>query len=488
MIIGRLVERELTIVDRLREQVSLAAGLDEGNRLTREAQERALACLKKMGERLRGLPETRVRVVATNTLRRARNARSFRRKAERLLGHPIEILSVSEEARLIYLGAVHSRFSPAPQLVADIGGGSTEIVVGEAFEILRSASMYMGCVEYSRRFFPEGALRKEQFRQAEIAARLELEPSRKDIRNMSWEVSVGTSGTIHAIHDVLKVNGWSEGITAAGLKKLRRAMIEAGSIDRLRLPGLKSERAPVLPGGLAILRSIFKSLGLELMDVSPGALREGVLQDLIGRIRHEDVRDRTISRMVDRHHVDLGQAARVERTARHLLRQLEDPPGGNDASHKFIIWASRLHETGLTISHTGYHKHGAYLVANSDMPGFSANDQATVAALIRTHRRKIRPEVFEEVPGGRREATIRLAILFRLAGLLNRGRVLQVTPEIRVDDDWRVVELTFPAGWFELHPLTAADLERESAYLAALDTELRVHERPAPDEAAVSES
>jgi exopolyphosphatase/guanosine-5'-triphosphate,3'-diphosphate pyrophosphatase len=478
MIIGRVADQELTIVDRAREQVSLAAGLDDRNRLSSGAQERALACLEMFGQRLRGLPATRVRVVGTNTLRRARNADSFRRKAERVLGHAIEILSGVEEARLIYLGALHNRFSPARQLVADIGGGSTELILGEGFRVLRSASMYMGCVHYSRRFFPDGVLCKKFFREAEIAAALELEPSQKRMRDMSWEVSVGTSGTIRAVHEILRLNGWAEVITKAGVKELRRAMIEAGSVDRLRLPGLKPERAQVLPGGLAILRSILRSLDVAPMDVSTGALREGVLQDLLRRIRHEDVRDRTIGRMMDRYNVDMSQAARVEGTCRQLLQQLDGAAGGSAASWKLLSWASRLHEVGLAVSHTAYHKHGAYLVAHSDMPGFSSDDQATMAALIRAHRRKIAAEMFEEVPAGRYEEITRLAVVFRLAVLLNRGRVSQPTPEFRVGGDWGSVELAFPDGWAECNPLTAADLQREARYLETLGTELRVDEQP----------
>jgi exopolyphosphatase/guanosine-5'-triphosphate,3'-diphosphate pyrophosphatase len=477
MVIGRVADHDLTIVDRAREQVSLAAGLDDKNHLSSEAQKRALACLDMFGERLRALPATRVRAVGTNTLRRARNVGSFRRKAEKQLGHAIEILSGVEEARLIYLGALHNRFSPARQLVVDIGGGSTEIILGEGIRVLRSASMYMGCIGYSKRFFPGGVLRKKFFREAEVAAALELEPSRKEMRDMSWEVSVGTSGTIRAIHEILRVNAWSEGITRAGMKKLRRAMIDAGSVDRLSLPGLKPERAPVLPGGLAILRSIFKSLDVAPMDISTGALREGVLQDLLRRIQHEDVRDRTIARMMDRYNVDREQAARVEGTAQRLLQQLYGPAAGDGDSRKLLSWAARLHETGLAISHTAYHKHGAYLVAHSDMPGFSSDDQATMAALIRTQRRKIAIQMFDEVPAGRYEETSRLAVVFRLAVLLNRGRVSQTAPEFRVSDDWKTIRLTFPDGWAERSPLTAADLEREAHYLATLDTTLAVEER-----------
>jgi exopolyphosphatase/guanosine-5'-triphosphate,3'-diphosphate pyrophosphatase len=481
MVIGRQVDQELQIVDRVREHVSLASGLDDKKRLTPEAQDRALVCLEKMGQRLRGLPGNRVRVVGTNTLRRARGKRAFRAKAERALGYPIEIIAGAEEARLIYLGVAHSRFSADTQLVADIGGGSTEIIIGEGFEVLRAHSLFMGCVTFSRRFFPEGELRKEHFRNAEIAARLELESIQQEMRGLAWEIAVGASGTIHAVDDLLRENGWSDtGITAAGLKKLRREMIEAGRVSDLRLPGLKDERAPVLAGGLAILRAIFKSLEVERMEAASGALREGVLVDLLGRIRRDDTRDATIARMVERFRVDLGQAARVERTALRLLDQLGDDWSGSGRARRFLVWASRLHETGLAISHTGFHRHGAYLVTHSDMPGFSADDQATLAALIRTHRRKVHEELFLELPGDRVQATMRLCVVFRLAVLLNRGRVPQATPALEIAGDWRKLTLRFPRRWAEVHPLTAADLEREAGYLGALGIKLRVVEEPGP--------
>jgi exopolyphosphatase/guanosine-5'-triphosphate,3'-diphosphate pyrophosphatase len=259
------------------------------------------------------------------------------------------------------------------------------------------------------------------------------------------------------------------------MKSLCRSMIDAGAVDRLELPPLRTGRQAVLPGGLAILRAIFRSLEIERMEVSSGALREGVLYDLVGRMRHEDVRDTTVAWMVDRYHVDQEQANRVRECCRLFLARIEEPPGGEDAL-PMLTWASALHEIGLAVSHTGYHRHGAYLVANTDMPGFSADNQAMLAALIRVHRRRIGEEQFEDVPESREMEVQRLSLLFRLAVLLNRGRRNSAAPDIRIDTDWGKIGLLFPAGWAEQHPLTSADLEQEKIYLGEIGVKLIIEE------------
>lgn len=478
LIIARFLDNELQVIDRVREQVMLADGLDADGRLTEAAQARALACLERIGERLRSIPSVRVRAVGTNTLRRAKNADEFRVKSQAALGHPIEIVSGQEEARLIYLGVAQDQFSTATRLLADIGGGSTEILLGKGYEVLRAHSLFMGCVHYSKRFFGDGLLRKDRFRKAEIAAALELRAIQHDLRRMGWERCLGSSGTINAVREVVRAAGWTDNaITRPAMKKLRRAMIEMGTIDRLRFPGLKSERAPVFPGGLAILRAVFRSLEIDEMQVASGAMREGVLHDLVGRIRHDDIRDHTIRRMVERYRVDLGQASRVEQVALRLLDQLGSSWGMQaDPYRKQLVWASHIHEIGLAVSHTGSHKHGAYLIEYSDMPGFSADDQAILAALVRSQRRKLARSLFVGLASDIAEPVTRLCVVLRLAILLNRSRRPQSVPSIQVAEDWSELELTFPAGWVKAHPLTRADLEQEADYLAGIGVELQVVE------------
>jgi exopolyphosphatase/guanosine-5'-triphosphate,3'-diphosphate pyrophosphatase len=476
MVIGRLVDGEIRILDKVREHVALGAGVKPGGGLCEDAQERALACLERFGQRLEGIDKSRVRVVGTNAMRQARRIKKFRNKAEKAIGYRIEVISGAEEARLIYQGVAHAQFEDAPRLVADIGGGSTEIILGHGYRVSSVNSLFMGCVNFTARFFPEGHLTREKFRAAEIAARLELATIRNDLRKTGWELAIGASGTIKTVNEILKVYGLSDqGVTVAGMKSLRRSMITAGAVDRLELPPLRPGRQAVLPGGLAILRAIFRSLEIERMEVSSGALREGVLYDLVGRMRHEDVRDSTVAWMVDRYDVDQQQTDRVRECCQFLLAQIEDPPGGEDAL-RMLTWASTLHEIGLAVSHTGYHRHGAYLVSNTDMPGFSADSQAMLAALIRVHRRKIDAEQFEDVPESRQLEVRRLSLLFRLAVLLNRGRRTLTAPDIQVDSNWEKIALLFPGGWAEQHPLTSADLEQEKLHLGGIGVQLDIQE------------
>jgi exopolyphosphatase/guanosine-5'-triphosphate,3'-diphosphate pyrophosphatase len=457
------------MLDRIKEMVRLAEGLRGGDDLDAKVKKRALACLARFGQRLRTLPEVQVRAVGTNTLRRARDP-EFARLAREALGHPIEVIPGLEEARLIYLGVSHSQpLTDGQMLVVDIGGGSTETIIGEGFEVMVPHSLFMGCVNYSTRFFPKGVITRDGFRAAETAAGLELQAIEKSLCEIGWDTAIGASGTINAASEILRLNGWGgPEITMSGLKKLRRAVIEAGRTDRLALEGLKPERTPVFPGGLAILLAVFRSLGVESMSPSTGALREGVLFDLIGRIRQEDVRDRTIRRLVGQYHVDLSQAARVERSALALLDQVGQVVDGEQAAaRKLLAWAALLHEIGLAVSYTGYHKHGAYLVEHMHLPGFSADEQKLLAALIRCHRRKLVHAVFDALAPGQTEFALRLCVLLRLAVLLNRSRSPGLTGHPRLTWNDRDLEVQFPHGWLEEHPLTRADLDQEIRYLKA---------------------
>jgi len=480
MIVTRLEGGQLHVRDRLRERVSLAAGLDSDRRLRPEASERALECLRRFGQRVNHLPRSCVRAVGTNTLRQARNGADFLARAEDALGHPIEVISGREEARLIYLGVAQT--NPANQgrrLVLDIGGGSTECILGEGFEIVDADSLFMGCVSYSTRFFGDGVLDERRFRQAEVAAELELQPIARGYRRLGWKRVLGCSGTIHSIAGILKENGWcDEGVSAQGLRRLRRALVECGSVERLALPGLSEDRRPVIAGGVAILVALFEDLGLQHLALSPGALREGALYDLLGRIHHEDVRERTIGWFQEHYRVDVEHVARVEKTALSLLSQatLDWKPQDHEHARQELRWASRLFEIGLAINHTGYHKHGAYLVENSYMAGFSREEQQTLAAMIHTSRRKVHREVLDAVPAARREDVTMLAVLFRLAVQLNRSRDADLPRFVlRVKGEHRL-RLAFPAGWLAERPLTLASLEEEARYLASFGYSLEWRE------------
>lgn len=468
MLLARMVHGQLQPVDKIREQVQLASGLHKGQ-LDPEAQDRALACLERFGQRLRDLPGAHVRAVGTNTLRQTRDPEDFLERAERALGHSIEILPGREEARLVYLGAAHDLANDgARRLVVDIGGGSTECIIGERVEPIEADSLYMGCVSFSQQYFGDGVITRDRMKKAIIAAQLELQSIERRYRDLGWKEAVGTSGTINAIEAVVVANGWSQdGITPKGLKKLRKALVSAGSVQKLSsFSSLAADRAPVFPGGVAILCAVFESLDVQHMIPSAGALREGLAYDLVGRMHDEDIRDRTVDSFTRRYHVDREQAARVEQTALALFQQI-DPSWstGTDDARRYLCWAARLHEIGAAVAYSGYHKHGAYLVAHGDMPGFSRQDRQALAALIQGHRRKLRRSNFTQLPSDVAASVEGLCIVLRLAVLLNRGRSTRPMPEIHLDWNQSVLSLRFPEGWLEEHPLTRADLENEAGYL-----------------------
>jgi exopolyphosphatase/guanosine-5'-triphosphate,3'-diphosphate pyrophosphatase len=465
MVVARMVGGQPHVLDRLRERVVLAAGLDKQKKLSAEIQEKALAVLRRFGQRLADQPAGSVRAVGTNALRQATNARSFLLRARRELGHPIEVISGREEARLIYLGVAHSLADDAGRrLVVDIGGGSTECILGERLDPVATDSLYMGAVTWSRRFFTHGEIRRKRMEEAVIAARLELQSIEHHYQAVGWERCIGSSGTILAIESVLRARGWSErGITLEGLERLRRAVVEARATRDLDLP-VPAERAEILPGGLAILIAVFDSLRIARMEITPASLREGLLYDLVGRIRHEDARQRTIRQFGQRYHVDLEHAARVERTALAFVDQVARAwdLGGED-SRQMLAWAARLHEIGLSVSFTGHHKHGAYIARHADMPGFSREEQQVLGALVGSHRRRLQVEDFRALPVAREQEALRLCVLLRLAVCLMRGRSPRPLPAVKLKAGPRRLRVVFPRGWLARHPLTRADLVNEDA-------------------------
>ncbi len=477
MVVARYSHGQLIIVDRIREMVRLAAGLDEHGRLDRSAVDRALECLDRFGQRLKDMKAESVRVVGTNTLRQARRKGAFLDRAASALGHPIEIIAGVEEARLIYLGVGHTMPSePGRRLVADIGGGSTELIIGEGLQARQLASLHMGCVSMSARFFEGGELTEKRMKRARLAARLELEPLQASFGRSNWDHAVGTSGTVRAVGDIIAARGGAESlITAEEVEALVEVALRAGALDRLRLPGLNEERLPVFPGGVAILAEIFSMLGLRSLRIADGALREGLLYDLLGRLTDEDARVRTVRAMESRYHVDGQQAARVEATTLAFLQQVQDAWELADPLAELVLgWSARLHEIGLDISHSHYHRHGAYLLEHADMPGFPREEQRLLACVVGTHRRKPNVVMLEDLPPPWHIKAEFLMVLLRLAVLLHRGRTVVSLPPIQLRAKARSLEVEFPRRWLDDHPLTSADLDQEAEYLKAIGFRLRV--------------
>jgi exopolyphosphatase/guanosine-5'-triphosphate,3'-diphosphate pyrophosphatase len=470
MIVGELRHGQLMILDRLKETVRLAEGLSDDGVIADDARRRALDCLSQFGERLRAMRAASVRAAGTSTIRRAREDSTFMGEAEAALGHPIEVISGIEEARLIYQGVTHSLPpNDGLRLVIDIGGGSTEVILGQGATPSALESLHMGCVSMTERFFPDGRITRQRFEQARVAARLELRPVKAFFRGSREVEAIGTSGTITSTERVASSIGLQESgvLTLAIIDQLIDAVCEFDTIDQLSLRGLSVRRSQVWPGGLAILAEMVGVLGIEALAVSDGALREGLLYDLLGRLQHSDARERTVEAMAARYSVDQRQARRVAETARMLLKRcgarwsLE-----SELAHKALDWAARLHEIGLDISHDGFQRHGAYVAEHADMPGFPRAEQRFLAFLIGSQRHQIDLQRRKELPRSWRQGALRLAILLRLAVLLNRSRRDQVSPrdvEIAVDD--QSVDLKFDAAWLEANPLSVADLERERGHL-----------------------
>ncbi len=476
MILARTDQGEIRVLERLGDKVQLAAGLNEQRQLSEDAMQRGLDCLRRFAQLINGLPQGAVRIVGTNALREAVNRNTFIQRAEALLGHPVEVISGREEARLIYLGVSHFLAdTPGKRLVADIGGGSTEFIVGQRFEPLLRESLQMGCVSFTQRFFRDGKITPARYAQAYTAARLELMGIEHALRRLGWQVAVGASGTIRAVGLAIKAAGLGSGeVNLEGLAWLKRKLFKLGEVEKLDLDGIKPDRRSIFPAGLAILEAIFDAFELQQMIHSEGALREGVLYDLIGRHHHEDVRERTLSALMERYHVDLEQAARVESKALSALGQVARDWELDDEWHRdLLLWAARVHEIGLDIAHYHYHKHGAYLIEHSDLAGFSRQDQQMLALLVRGHRRNIPKDRFAEF-GAEGVKLMRLCVLLRFAILFHHIRGTREMPQVQLRAQGQQLQIRFPEGWLEANPLTQADFAQEAEWLARVGFALQV--------------
>lgn len=469
--IARVEDDQLYMLDGLREPVRLAAGLTPDKYLDADAQQRALDALSRFAERLRGLPREAVRAVGTNSLRVAKNAADFLPQAEHVLGFPIEVIAGIEEARLIYLGVAHGLpQSSDNRLVMDIGGGSTEFIIGNNLEPLKLESLYMGCVSYSKRYFPDGRITKHNLKQAELAARGELQHIATEFGRPHWNVALGSSGSARVLCDILELNGYSKsGITRDGLEKLRAALLDAGDIQRLDLQGLKGDRIPVLPGGFAIMYAAFCELGIEQMQPALGALREGVLYDLWGRFHHNDMREITVQQFMRRYHLDMMQAARVAKLARAFALQFLGEDAGETAL-QVLDWTARLHEIGVSVAHSGYHKHTAYILRNADMPGFSKKEQARLSLLALAQRGSL-----DKLDGQLRDVEdYVLAMSLRLAVLFCRNRRDGGLPVMRGRFSGTKFHLAINADWLAQNPLTETALQEEMKQWKALGMSMQV--------------
>lgn len=458
--LAKVVDGHLIFHDSMRELVRLGAGLSSDNTLNKETQKRAIECLQRFGERLRGLPPQAVRAVATNTFRVAKNAPELLKAAQDALGFPIEIIAGREEARMIFVGVSHGLpKANHKRLVIDIGGGSTEFIIGEGLSPIHMESLYMGCVSYSLKFFPNGKVSEAAFDKATISAAAEIQSISKKFHSKHWQEAVASSGTARSLGEVLRLNNLSNGeVTEQGLRHLKQILIKAKDVKKLSLNGLSVDRASVIAGGLAIMLAAFDVLGIKNLTVANSALREGVLYELLGRMQHQDTRTITVNSFMRRYHVDKEQVKRVQTLALNLLENTQQHITMDDTLAKqYLTWAAMLHEIGISIAHSGYHKHSAYIVENADMPGFSKMDQEMLGLLLRAQRRSL-----SKLPSlSINEDRCLLIMVLRLSVLFHRNRQNNSMPKLHLTWEKSGFSLSLQQSWLSKNPLTQSELVAE---------------------------
>jgi exopolyphosphatase/guanosine-5'-triphosphate,3'-diphosphate pyrophosphatase len=476
MLVARREHGELKVVDRIKEMVRLGGGLDKYGNLDSDVQQRAIACLSRFGQRLRGIPAKNIRAVGTQTFRRLKHADAFLQEAESTLQCPIDIIAGREEARLIYLGVTQwVSGHQQKQLVMDIGGGSTELIVGDGYEPIKMESLQFGCVSVTKQFFSDGEISVKSLKKARKAVARELQEIQTDYRKAGWQIAIGSSGTIRSAAAICEANGWcKKGITLVALKELERKALSFQFVSEIEIEGLSERRQPVFIGGLAILQACFKALNISELLVSEYALREGLIQDQLGRLEQRDPRDKAVEALMSRFSVDPAQVTRVQRTALKLFDQLSTDNTVGRPHRSMLTWATELHEIGLSLSHASYQNHSAYLVEASDLAGFSHQEQLFLASLVGHQRRDIPGNYLERLPQRLHSALRTTLLCMRLAWIFCRTRDDDAIPEFRLKLERSRLQLVLPMDWMEFHPLTIADLESEEEILQSIGIRLDI--------------
>ncbi|WP_395771745.1 exopolyphosphatase [Arenimonas sp.] len=479
MVVARYVLGQLRIIDRIKEQVMLADGLDANKNLHPKSAKRALDCLALFGQRLAYVKPVNARVVATNTIRTMVNPDAFLLKAETAIGHRIEVIAGREEARLIYLGVAHDKPpGRGKRLVIDIGGGSTEFVLGRGFDIMERESLQIGCIANIHRFFPDGKWSMQQWQNAKNQIAVDMQPFVRNYRNQGWKEAYGASGTIKALSDIAKNRAISDGtLTLKTLQLLREELIEFGTMQNIRWPQISVSRRHSIAGGLLTLETAFEELDIECMQTSDYALREGALFDILGRNKDHDPRLDSVRALQKRYSIDTEQAERVEGYALALFDQARKFWDLDAVDRETLSWACKLHEIGLTVAHSHHHHHGSYLIEHSDISGFSKTEQQRIAILIRNQRRSIHFKSLLTLNESRAIQGLRCILLLRISILLYRSHSAEKIPKFILSVSRSKLQLEIPRKWLAKHPLTRSDLDNEIAYLKAADITLAVIEK-----------
>ncbi|WP_051275546.1 hypothetical protein [Aestuariibacter salexigens] len=463
MVVVKVTAGSVQIIGKVKQKVRLAAGLDADMVLDEDSMQRGWNCLATFAERLQDIPASNIRVVGTATLRIAANADVFLRKAEQILNHKIHVISGEEEARQIYLGVAYTSANQGNSLVIDIGGASTEIIVGNDMTPLRLVSLEMGCVTFMERYFPDGQLSVDNFERAHRAAVEHLLPIKDDFLAFDWQNCLGASGTPQAVLEILVAQGISDAIRLNYLNILKQQCIDCGHIDALSIEGLEESRRPIFPSGLVILIALFEQLQIKDMNISGGALREGLIYGMLDNLKDNDRRQLTLTDAMRRFHIDIDHAKRVNEIAQTLCRQMcAQANVCNFDTDAVLAAAALLHETGLHIEYKKYHLHGAYILTHLPLPGYTKLQQEGIRDLVQNHRQEIDVALFDRYHEEVKAQMIGLVRILRIACMLCIRRQDNHVPEVTLsinDTDWT---LTFPDGWLKAHPLIDAELANET--------------------------
>ncbi len=467
--IGRVIDNRITTQNYWKETIRLAAGFDENGALTEEVIERAVACLARFNERIGGLPPSRVRAVGTQAFREATNSADFLARAEAALGYPIDILSGHEEARLVFKGCVNSLpASTGRRLVVDIGGASTEFVIGQGLQANRFESFHVGCVNTSLRFFKDGVISEERLQKAIVACAAEFEEAITAFGPGEYDEAYGSAGTFGAVADLCRELWGTTEVTWDHLQNIRRQLLKFKNTSDVCFPGLKPDRKEVIAGGIAVLIAVFSSLKIKSMKVAPGALRVGLLYDVLGRVENRDTRCASVDALLASTRVSTEQAALVSRLTGELISVLE--PDISEENKKRLLWAAKLHEVGTMISTSKYHRHSEYIVRHADLPGFSTEEQLLLSAYVLGHRGGLGK--LEGRLNDTRFLTRLLAL--RLAVIFAHARADVKLPAISAKGTLPGLTLRVDKHWLEDHPLTDYLLDEEVEYWTKVNVHLRI--------------
>ncbi|QTH63019.1 guanosine-5'-triphosphate,3'-diphosphate diphosphatase [Psychrosphaera ytuae] len=475
MMIAQVVAGSVQIIGRVKRKVRLASGLDKDFNLSQDAMLRGWECLNLFAERLQDIPTENIKISGTATLRLAKNVNDFLKIAEQILGHQINVISGEQEAQIIYKGVAYTSSSENRRLVVDIGGASTELVAGEKHEPKIYKSLNVGCVTYLERYFPDGALSESNFTDAIAAAELEISKIRDLYKDFDWQEEVGASGTVQAIQEISIAQGYDEVITLERLVSIMQQTITFGSIDNLSIAGLVQDRKLVFPSGLAILIAIFRQLNLKGMTLAGGALREGQLYSMLPELTKQNVRERTVRSIMTRYHVDVAHAERVMELSLTIAQQASEHWDMEQFHALDILRASALvHEVGLQVAYKDQQIHASYLLANSNLPGFTEAQKKLLTAIIRNHREDIDHGALSRQTATSVLLACRLVRILRLAVILSLRRADEVLPDIRVTVENEKMNLFLPPDWLEKNPLSKAELNQEASYQAAQGWQLEL--------------